>query len=360
MADSAPDPAAAEALARAVDAVYAVAPEDFVATRKEQVARLRAEGLREVAKQVGALRKPSVAAAAVNALVRADDPVVEELLDVGARMRHAQSAMDMAALAGLRGERDDLLAAWVAAARTHSPGGGLTAAVEAEVRDTAVAALADAGATEVVTSGSLTRGLSYSGFGEVDVADAVARTSTGVVLTRIDGGRSAPVGPEEAAEPEVPAEPKEAVEPEAEEPEGPVDEAAPAAEPEEHVRPEPAKTPPAAPREAGRGGAGSSARERVTELEMELDEAEKAVAAARAARKAASEADETAAREADVAAEQVAQAERLLAQARTHQNKADASRTKAAAALEAADENLRAARDQRDQARAALEEAEDA
>ena len=333
MADSAPDAFATEALARAVDAVYAVAPEDFVATRKEQVARLRAEGLREGAKLVGALRKPSVAAAAVNALVRAEDPVVEQLLDVGARMRHAQSAMDMAALAGLRGDRDDLLAAWVAAARALSPGGALTAAVEAEVRDTAVAALADAGATEVVTSGSLTRALSYSGFGEVDIADAVARTSTGVVLTRIEGGRTEREEPVEREDEETPE----------------------ASESDDEVA-EPPHADGAS--EAGTGALPSTA-DRVSELEMELDEAEKAVAAARAARKAAAEADQTATRDAEVAAEQVAQAERVLAQARSHQGKADASRTKAAAALEAADENLRSVRDQRDRARAALEEAED-
>ena len=333
MADSAPDAFATEALARAVDAVYAVAPEDFVATRKEQVARLRAEGLREGAKLVGALRKPSVAAAAVNALVRAEDPVVEQLLDVGARMRHAQSAMDMAALAGLRGDRDDLLAAWVAAARALSPGGALTSAVEAEVRDTAVAALADAGATEVVTSGSLTRALSYSGFGEVDIADAVARTSTGVVLTRIEGGRTEREEPVEREDEETPE----------------------ASESDDEVA-EPPHADGAS--EAGTGALPSTA-DRVSELEMELDEAEKAVAAARAARKAAAEADQTATRDAEVAAEQVAQAERVLAQARSHQGKADASRTKAAAALEAADENLRSVRDQRDRARAALEEAED-
>ncbi|MFC6420458.1 hypothetical protein [Ornithinimicrobium tianjinense] len=353
MADSAPDPVAAEALARAVDAVYAVAPEAFVATRKEQVARLRAEGLREVATQVAALSKPSVAAAAVNALVRADDPVVEELLDVGARMRHAQSAMDMAALAGLRGERDDLLAAWVAAARAHSPGGSLTAAVEAEVRDTAVAALADAAATEVVTSGSLTRGLSYSGFGEVDVADAVARTSTGVVFTRIEGGRAAREEPEEPVEQEEPEEPEEPVEPaEAQEQVEPP-------EPEAQERVEPAGPEAAEPAEPVEHQDGKATADRVAELEMELDEAEKAVAAARAARKAAADADQKAADDAEVAREQVAQAERLLAQARAHQDTADASRTKAAAALESAEEDLRSARDQRDLARAALEEAED-
>lgn len=325
------DEHAEEALARAVDAVYAVAPADFVATRKEWVARLRTEGLREVAKEVGALRKPSVAAAAVNAVVRADDPVVARLVDVGARMRHAQATLDAAALAALRPERDDVLAAWIAAAREHA--GGLTGATEAEVRDTAVAALADAGAAEVVTSGSLTRALSYSGFGEVDVADAVARTSTGVVLTRLEGGRTDEV--EEAAESEEPEESEAPEEPEEAEEQG-----------DEEAR--------------------APVDEDVSALEMELDEAEKQVAAARAARKAAAAADAVAAEALEAARARVAEAgeelrraQQALAEAQDEADGATKARGRTAEALEAAEADLVAGRERRDAARAALEEAED-
>ncbi|MFK5690716.1 hypothetical protein ACI3EY_13710 [Ornithinimicrobium sp. LYQ92] len=181
------DTAEARALREAVTAVYAVLPAEFVAARTTWVKRLRGEGMRGVAAEVAALRRPTAAAGVVNAVVRAQDPVVERLREVGARLRQAQSAMDSATLGTLRGDRDELLTAWVDAGRGVSAR-PMTAAVEAEVRDTAVAALADASATEVVLSGSLTRALGYSGFGEVDVADAVARTSTGVVLTRIEGG----------------------------------------------------------------------------------------------------------------------------------------------------------------------------
>src|SRR5699024_2156631 len=45
---------------------------------------------------------------------------------------------------------------------------------------------------EVLASGTLTRSLSYSGFGEVDLSEAAATTSTGVVLTSIPGGRGGP------------------------------------------------------------------------------------------------------------------------------------------------------------------------
>ncbi|GGK72114.1 hypothetical protein [Ornithinimicrobium pekingense] len=332
-----------EALARAVHAVYAVEPAEFVATRKEWVTRLRADKLREVARQVAALRKPTVSAAAVNALVRADDPVVARLEDVGARMRHAQSTLDAAALSALRDERDEVLRAWVAAAREHA-GGALTAAVEAEVRDTAVAALADPAATEVVTSGTLTRALSYSGFGEVDVADAVARTSTGVMLSRIEGGRGADEG--EVAEDED----------EEDLAEGGTEEvvADDDAEPDE----DDAEDEDAGAEDESTEAAGEPEADLAT-LEMELDEAEKVVAAARAARRTAVREHEAAQERATSAAEQVAQAQRLLEQARSALEEAEAEQGRTTAALEEAEEELRRSRQQRDTARAALEEAED-
>ena len=51
-----------------------------------------------------------------------------------------------------------------------------------------VSALADTSASAAVSSGALTRSLSYSGFGEVDVADAVALTRTGRALSVVRGG----------------------------------------------------------------------------------------------------------------------------------------------------------------------------
>jgi hypothetical protein len=174
-------------LARAVDELYAVTPAGFVARRRALVAQAREAGDRDAAREIGALRKPTAPADAVNQVVRADHPVVAELRDVAGRLRRAQAALDAAGLAALRGPRDAVVSGFVRAAEEVAglrSAGGL-----AEVRDTVIAALADAAAEEVVCSGALTRSLGYSGFGEVDVSDAVARTSTGVLLTRIEGGR---------------------------------------------------------------------------------------------------------------------------------------------------------------------------
>jgi len=180
-----PDP-----LRAAVEGLYAVAPGEFIARRTALVKQARSNGLKELANEIGALRKPSVSAWAVNQVVRARADTVAQLRDLGARLRHAQSTLDAAALGGLRAERDEALAGLVRGAGEVSARSGhpLTATADAEVRDTGIAALADAGAEEVAWSGGLTRSLSYSGFGEVDVSDAVARTGTGVILTRIEGG----------------------------------------------------------------------------------------------------------------------------------------------------------------------------
>lgn len=309
-----------ERLRTAALAVYAVPPAGFIAARKEWVTRLRSEGHKELAKEVGALRKPSVAAAAINALVRGEAEVVAQLRDLGTRMRHAQSAMDAAGLTALRGDRDRLLADWVAAARDQAPS-ALTGAAGSEVRDTAVAALADADATEVVLSGTLTRALSYSGFGEVDIADAVARTSTGVVLTRIDGGGEGAGADSGEAE-------------------------------TEERDPDPDQTPHLA-------HPTTDQTPDLAHLRAELESTESAVAGARDARREAASALEGLESKVVVAASGVEQARRLLAQAEQHAAKAQAAVEQGRERLMSADDDLTTARGHRDSARARLEEAED-
>ncbi|MGI8949266.1 MAG: hypothetical protein ACR2FV_15085 [Ornithinimicrobium sp.] len=178
----------AETWAGQVQALYAGPPAEFVARRTALDRRVRKSGDRDGADAVSALRKPTAAADTLNRVVHAAHPVVADLVLLGSRLRQAQSALDARELAALRGQRDALIEAWVLAAQEL--GEGQTAALQTQLRDTVIAALADEKAQEALCSGVLTRALSYSGFGEVDVSDAVARTSTGVLLTRLDGGRS--------------------------------------------------------------------------------------------------------------------------------------------------------------------------
>ncbi|WP_256839012.1 tropomyosin [Ornithinimicrobium faecis] len=183
--------------------LYAGALSDFIPLRTNMVKTAKADGQKDAAKEIGTLRKPSVAAWALNQLVHNGATVIKRLADLGARLRRATAQLDAPAIAALRGERDTVLADLVAAAAEASIESGqkLSSAVESEVRNTGIAALADEAAETVLTSGTLTRALSYSGFGEVDLSEAAATTSTGVVLTSIRGGRAAgqAAGPDDTA-----------------------------------------------------------------------------------------------------------------------------------------------------------------
>ena len=185
--------------------MYAVEPGEFIASRKAWVATAKAAGDKEGAAAIGVLRKPSVSAWAMNAVVRHELEVVTALRDVGARMRDAQSRMDMATVQGMRGERESAVADYVSAAArvTADAGRPLAASGLDEVRATAIAALADASAEMAMASGTLTRALSYSGFGEVDLSDAVVLTKTGRVLGVISGGVGG-ASRADADEPEAP------------------------------------------------------------------------------------------------------------------------------------------------------------
>ncbi|MEI2777976.1 MAG: hypothetical protein V9G19_18845 [Tetrasphaera sp.] len=200
-------------LAEAADRLYAAPSAEFMALRTELVAEARAAKDRASAAAIGKLRKPSVAAALLNTLVRSRPDLCERLVSVGEQLRAAQANLHGTALTALRPVRDELLADVQTAAHDTAlaAGGPLSPAAADEVRDTVIAALASVEATEAVVAGHLTRALRYSGFGEVDLADAVARTETGTLLRVIPGRRhttrepgsvlAEPDAPEEAAEP---------------------------------------------------------------------------------------------------------------------------------------------------------------
>jgi len=186
------DPAVAEAVDRAAAELYDAPPGDFVGLRTRLAREAKTSGLAEAVTRITALRKPSLAAWAINAALRERPEVVDGVLEVGERLRSAQTRLDAAALRGLRTEREQALSTFTRAVAEVARGRGqeLTPTVLTDVRATAVAALSSGPAASALGSGALTRALSYSGFGEVDLADAVAHTATGVRLAVIRGGRA--------------------------------------------------------------------------------------------------------------------------------------------------------------------------
>ena len=151
-------------VAEAVTTLYGSDPADFVAVRKELAAAARTAGERDAAREIAALRKPTAAAAAVNHL---DDGAISDVLALGEQMRAAQTSLDAATLKELSARRQELLQQIVT---RHDLNGSLAEAVRA----TLLAAIADRQAADAVATRALVRPLSYSGWGDVDLTDAVA------------------------------------------------------------------------------------------------------------------------------------------------------------------------------------------
>ncbi len=75
-----------------IDELYAMPPEEFIAARNALATELKAAG-DERAAEVKALRRPSVAAWAVNSLAREEPTRLNELVEAGRAMRTAQGKL---------------------------------------------------------------------------------------------------------------------------------------------------------------------------------------------------------------------------------------------------------------------------
>lgn len=162
-------------LSDAADELYGAEPSGFVARRTELVKAARAAKDRDLATQIAALRRPTVAAWYVNLLARSSSTELDALLDLGATMRQAQAELDMATVASLLPERRERERAALKRLEQALAAEGVAASpvALAEVGGTLTAAVADPAAAAAVRSGCLARSLVYAGFGEVDLSDAV-------------------------------------------------------------------------------------------------------------------------------------------------------------------------------------------
>jgi hypothetical protein len=163
-------------LASAAEELYALSPGDFTAARDERVAEARTSGNRDLARAIGALRRPTVSAWLVNQLVRESGDQVGELLALGESLRQAQQDLAGEQVRELSVQRRRLVAALVAEAKrlAERDGRAVGLQVEREVEATLQAALADADAAAAVRAGCLASPLSYAGLGIGDEAGAVS------------------------------------------------------------------------------------------------------------------------------------------------------------------------------------------
>jgi len=154
------------------DELYGLALDRFVGERTALARELRAGGEREQAGRVAALRKPSVAAWAVNQLVRTQSLGFEELIAAGDALGAAQANLvsgrgDSGSLRAAVERERGAVEALVAIARGllsgegHERGG----AILDRVADTLHAAALDGLAREEVLGGRLVRELQHAGLG---------------------------------------------------------------------------------------------------------------------------------------------------------------------------------------------------
>ncbi|WP_347352525.1 hypothetical protein [Intrasporangium sp.] len=160
----------------AVQQLYAARPGQFTSVRSALVAQARAAGEPELARQVGALRRPTVAAWALNHFVREHPDELGALHDFAELLREAQRTLDAGRLRALSRERTrrvDALARKVESA-ARDAGEPVSVSVGYQIRQSLTAFIADEGAEESVLTGALVRPLQYSGLGAVDLEGVAA------------------------------------------------------------------------------------------------------------------------------------------------------------------------------------------
>ncbi|KQU07218.1 hypothetical protein ASG56_06695 [Rhodococcus sp. Leaf7] len=149
------------------DELYGLDPSDFVAARTDRQKQARSDGDKALAKQIGALRKPTIVGWVLNVTVRDADDDVADLLDLGEALREAQQHLSGATLRTLTKQRQRAVralanrAAEIAEDRGHPIGED----VVREVTQSLNAALSDADIADEVRRGRMLGAAEYSGFG---------------------------------------------------------------------------------------------------------------------------------------------------------------------------------------------------
>jgi hypothetical protein len=177
----------------AANELYAVSPDDFIERRQQLVAEAKQARDRELATQIGKLRRPTRSAWLINLLARAEADDITALLELGVALQEAQQRMAGDELRQLSVQRrktvDALARRAVELGREQgydAPDGGLQ-----EISQTLQTALGDPEIADLVCAGRLTQAVTYGGFGSTDLASALGASLPA----------KAPSRPEEPAEP---------------------------------------------------------------------------------------------------------------------------------------------------------------
>ena len=175
MADEDPE-GPSDAVAEAAEELYAGAVEDFVARRTELSKQVGAEHGKPAGQAVARLRKPSVAAWAVNLLVRRESGQIDQVLGLAESLRAAAAALDGEELRALTRQRRQLTTALATTARRRASEAGvrLSEPVVDQVEGMLTAAMLDPVAADVVRTGRVLTAFTSTGMSELDLESVVA------------------------------------------------------------------------------------------------------------------------------------------------------------------------------------------
>ena len=151
--------------------LYGVSPGAFTSSRSAEVRAARNAGDRQLAATVAQLRRPTIGAWLANQLTREYTDEVEALLDLGTSMRRAQKGGDGQELRDLTRQRRQMVAALVSEAKKLARARNQPVSENStrELENTLEAAVATDDAANALRSGRLNVGLTYSGFGPLDL-----------------------------------------------------------------------------------------------------------------------------------------------------------------------------------------------
>ncbi|GAB3748034.1 hypothetical protein [Microlunatus parietis] len=147
--------------------LYAGSPDGFVARRKELADQAKKEGDKELAKRVGALRRPTKSAWLVNLLAHHDPDRIESWLELGTALSDAQQRLAGDQLRELNQQRATAARQLSrrAAELAKEAGQSTTDTALQEVASTLQAAWTDPELAEAVRNGWVSQVVAYGGFG---------------------------------------------------------------------------------------------------------------------------------------------------------------------------------------------------
>jgi hypothetical protein len=187
-------------LETAANELYALSPDDFIERRQQLVYDARQARDRQLATEIGRLRRPTRSAWLINLLAREEPEAVNALLELGGALQDAQQRMAGDELRQLSAERRKTVDAL--ARRAVELGGehgySVPEGAKQEVGQTLQTALGDPEIADLLRAGRLTQAVTFGGFGPTDLASALGASFP----TKAPSQPAKPVPAEPAATPD--------------------------------------------------------------------------------------------------------------------------------------------------------------